>query len=43
MKRKPLPLTHPWRRDKIGNSASQLSAREKALAEVKRRQKTFSK
>jgi hypothetical protein len=41
--KKKLPLTHPWRRDKIGQAQSSMTARDKAVAEVKRRRKEFEK
>lgn len=40
--KKKLPLNHKWRCDKIGSRVGNPSAREKALAEVKRRAKEFA-
>ena len=34
---------HPWKRDKLALNQTAITPREKALAEVKRRQKLFAK
>lgn len=35
--------SHPWNFDRIGNSNGSNDKREKAIAEVKRRQKMFAR